>query len=56
MLLFDQVAGTFLGVWFLLLLRFVLEKYGLYTTCSSDIALFNKKNLLSKMFLSKDYA
>jgi hypothetical protein len=47
MMLFpDQVARPFLevfGVGLFFLLIFVLEKYGWYKICSSDVALSNKK-------------
>ena len=47
MLLLDsEVVRIFLemfGFWFFLLLRFILEKYVSYKTCSSDFALSNKK-------------
>jgi hypothetical protein len=45
---FKKVARTFLevsGFRLFFLLKYVLEKYGWYKICSSDVALCNKKKL-----------
>ena len=46
-----EVARTFLEVFgfcLFLLLRFILEKYVWYKICSSDFALYNKKNIANQ--------